>query len=84
MYPNIFGKGTDEGSIAEQFFDKWGWYATVYQLAGKNLLNMEAVFNTNIHELLTFEDHRKDRDQLESFLREEAEDAAAGVNKTKL
>jgi len=33
---------------------KWGWFATIYHLAGGNILNIEAVTELKVEEAFTF------------------------------
>jgi len=48
LYPEIYGSGTSEGRIASDYFEKWGWYATIDELA-KGRLWKYKYKNSEVH-----------------------------------
>ena len=69
-YPEIFnGSGTSEGKQASDFWFKWGWYATIVELASNDLLKINEVLEMQANEMLLFLAHKLDRAKLEASLR---------------
>ena len=54
LYPEIYGSGTTEGKAASDYFQKWGWDATIFDLCKGKVWNLSKVLNTNIHEFHLF------------------------------
>ena len=50
-YPEVYSGGTSEGSSALDYFNKWGFYATLYDLGGGNLFEIKKLGKQNIHEV---------------------------------
>ncbi len=53
-FPEIYNNGTNEGLQAQNYFSKWGWYATVKALANDNIENINKVLNMNVFEVHTY------------------------------
>ena len=68
-YPEIYKRGSSEGSQAGAYFEKWGWYATIVSLANDDILKMKKILKKSIHEVHLFLAHRIDRQIVESNLR---------------
>ena len=66
----MYSAGTSEGQQASDYFGKWNWYATWYELAKGNILKMEKIGKMNIHEIHLFLAHKIDRAKLKSKLRQ--------------
>ena len=47
----MYSGGTNEGNSALGYFNKWGFYATVYDLGNGNRREIKELLQTNIHEL---------------------------------
>ena len=61
LYPEIYEGGTSEGSTASNYFRKWGWYATIDELAKGNILNYKKIVKLNVHEIHLFLAHKIDK-----------------------
>ena len=69
-YPEIFnGSGTSEGKQASDFWFKWGWYASLYDLCQGDMTKMPTVLDTPALEMLMWMAHKLDRAKLEASLR---------------
>lgn len=66
LYPEIYGSGTSEGRIASDYFEKWGWYATIDELAKGKLWKYKEVLKLNIHEIHLYLAHRLDKKKLKA------------------
>jgi hypothetical protein len=53
LYPEVYGGGTSEGNSALEYFNKWGFYATLFDLANGNKSELDILLQTNIHEIHT-------------------------------
>jgi hypothetical protein len=60
-YPEIYSSGTSEGDGALSYFEKWGWYATIYALMKPMRMTMEKILNKDAGETLLFLAHWLDR-----------------------
>ena len=47
----MYGGGTSEGAIALNYFEKWGFYASIYDLAKGNHFEIDKLLKENIHNL---------------------------------
>ena len=47
----MYAGGTSEGNNALDYFNKWGFYATLYDLADGSLINLDRLLVTDIHKL---------------------------------
>jgi len=47
----VYSGGTNEGNTALNYFNKWGFYATVYDLGEGDLDRVDKLLSTNIHKL---------------------------------
>jgi hypothetical protein len=45
----VYGGGTSEGVDAKNYFEKWDFYATLYDLAGGDLFMIDRLLKENIH-----------------------------------
>ena len=50
-YPEVYGGGTSEGVKALDYFAKWGFYASIYELGNGNHFEVKKLLNENVHEL---------------------------------
>ena len=62
------GSGSSENGSSE-YFEKWGWYATIDMLAGNDILKIDLVLDKPVREFHTFLEHKLDKDKLEANLR---------------
>ena len=69
MYPEVYGSGTSEGRKASEYFEQWGWYSTIYELAKGKPWKMEYITNMKVHEMHTFLAHKIDLQKLKADLR---------------
>ena len=68
-YPSLFGGGDEEGtgySAAENFGAKWGWYQSIYTLAGGDALKFDEATSLPLHQALTYLTFEKEKLQLEA------------------
>jgi len=69
-YPELFTQRSDGGrtyaSREESFGQKWGWYQSIYAIAGGDLLKFDEVTNTRIHTCLMWLAFEKDKNELEA------------------
>jgi hypothetical protein len=65
----VYGTGTSEGNQAVDYFTKWGWYATLNELAKGNILKFDKILKMNIHEVHIFLAHKNDLSKLKASLR---------------
>ena len=68
-YPEVYGSGTSEGRKASEYFEQWGWYSTIYELAKGKPWKMDYVTNMGVHEMHTFLAHKIDLQKLKADLR---------------
>lgn len=68
LYPEIYAGGTSEGKVASNYFEKWGWYATIDELAKGNLLKYEKVLKLNVHKIHLYLSHKIDKQKLKAEL----------------
>ena len=69
-YPEVFKSGgTSEGESASDYWFKWGWYATIVELASNDILKIDSVLETEVKEMLMFLAHKLDKAKLEESLR---------------
>jgi hypothetical protein len=68
LYPEIYkGSGTSE-SLSTDYFEKWGWYATLVDVSKGDILKMAKVFKKNVHEFHLFVAHKIDKQKLKERL----------------
>jgi hypothetical protein len=69
-YPELFSTKSDGGrtyaSREESFGQKWGWYQSIYAIAGGDLLKFNEVTTTRIHACLMWLAFEKDKNDLEA------------------
>lgn len=68
LYPEIYSGGGSSEEMASSFFEKWGWYATIFDLAKGNILKIDKVLDKNIHEFHLFLAHKIDKQKLKERL----------------
>ncbi len=68
-YPEIYNGGSSEGSANTEYFEKWGWYVTIAELAKMNILKMNKVLKINVHEAHVFLAHKIDRKKYKGKIR---------------
>ena len=65
-YPSLFGSGGGgEYGAEESFSRKWGWYNSIYALAGGDFLKLSEVETQDLHRCLTWLEHEKEKLDLE-------------------
>lgn len=64
-FPELFGEDCGGFDSNAQFGRRWGWYASLYAIAGGSLLNFEAAAKINIYECLTFLTFEKEKNEME-------------------
>lgn len=54
-YSNLFrNESGTEASFGEDFTSEWGWYQSIYTVAGGNVFDFEKATNLDIFTFLTF------------------------------
>ena len=51
------------------YFVKWGWYVSIEMIANNDILKIDKVLATKVHEFHTFLAHKLDRQKMEAQLR---------------
>ncbi len=51
LYPEVYSGGTSEGNSSLEYFKKWGFYDTVYDLGESNIDRVDKLLDTNIHKI---------------------------------
>ncbi len=66
-YPKLFKDGGDgDGFSAEEQFNKqWGWYNSIYQLAGGNIAKFDEVTKLPLFQCLTYLTYEKQKNEIE-------------------
>jgi hypothetical protein len=64
IYPEIYNGGTSEGKHASDYFEKWGWDATIFEMCKGKIWKLDKVLKTNIHEFHLFLAHKIDAQKL--------------------
>jgi hypothetical protein len=54
QYPEIYKGGSSEGADAQNYFQKWGWYATIKALSKNKPWKVSKITDMNIHEIHNF------------------------------
>lgn len=50
IYPAVYGTGNESEQGSENTFaTKWGWYATIDELAGGDIAKFEIITELNLH-----------------------------------
>ena len=52
--------------MASDYFTKWGWYATIDELAKGRLWKYKEVLKLNVHEIHLYLAHRLDKQKLKA------------------
>ena len=73
LYPEVYGGGTSEGNAAIEYFEKWGWLATIDEMAHGKVWKYEYIEEMNVHELHIALAHKNDKKRLEAKLRKKTE-----------
>ena len=71
QYNYLFERSDDEGGFGEfservQFAKQWGWYSSVYGIAGGDLQKFRSVTKLPIHDCLTFLSFEKQKRNIEN------------------
>ena len=68
-YPEIYGGsgGTEKQSL--DYFEKWGWYATLEMLANGDILKMDSVIDIKVFPFHNFLAHKLDKQKMEATIR---------------
>ena len=67
----MFGGGEEQQadySSSASFSSKWGWYQSVYRLAGGEALNLDKATKISAHQAMTFLTFEKEKNELEAKL----------------
>ena len=67
-YPEIYESSGGEKQ-ASSYFKKWNWYVSIDMLANSDILKIDKVLATKVHEFHTFLAHKLDRQKMEAQLR---------------
>ena len=67
ILPYSHNKANDE--IMRRCPIKWGWYVSIEMLANHDILKIDRVLETKVHEFHTFLAHKLDRQKMEAQLR---------------
>lgn len=71
-YPELYEGDGQSSQHSINFGKKWGNYATIVELAGGNILEMDKVVEEPLEKCLLYLAYRADKNQLESLLHREA------------
>jgi hypothetical protein len=70
IYDGFFTRIEDGGqnnySAAYQFSQRWGWYQSIYAIAGGDLLKFESVTKLTLHQCLTWLSFEKEKIAIEN------------------
>ena len=69
LYPSVYSGGTSEGAVALKYFERWGFYASIYDLANGNHFEMQKLLEEDIHKLHVTLSIRNDTNKLTAELR---------------
>lgn len=64
----IQNKGTKKErriTTEKRYANKWGWYSLIYDMAGGDILKLDAVTKTELYQALTFLSYKQDKFILE-------------------
>ena len=67
-FPSLFGDGNrEESDLTSQggFGTKWGWYQSIYALAGKDVSRIDKVTKIPLHQCLIWLEFEKEKNELE-------------------
>ena len=67
-YPEIYESSGGEQQAAG-YFKRWGWYVTIDMMANNDILKIDRVLETKVHEFHIFLAHKLDRQKMEAQLR---------------
>ena len=67
LYPEVFQSGTTE-SESSNYFQKWGWYATIDSMAKGKIWHYDKVTNTNVHKFLLYLCHKRDKQRVKEMI----------------
>ena len=68
-YDGVFTAGGSGGTTSgreESFGNKWGWYQSVYSLAGGDVRKFEQVTRLGVHQCLMWLEFEKEKNELET------------------
>lgn len=68
LYPEIYKSSGTSESLSTDYFQKWGWYATLVEISKGDILKMSKVLNKNVHEFHLFVAHKIDKQKLKERL----------------
>ena len=60
------GSGESQVGIGQSFGVKWGWYQSVYALAGGDVRKFEEVTGLGVHQCLMWLEFEKEKNELEA------------------
>lgn len=69
LYPEIYGGGSSEREAIE-YFEKWGWYATIHRMAKGKFWRFKEIEELNINEFHMFLAHDIDLQKMKTKLRQ--------------
>jgi hypothetical protein len=67
-YSSIYGGGTSEGAVALKYFNKWGFYASIYDLADGKHFEIQRLLKENVHKIHVTLSIRNDTNKLKAEL----------------
>ena len=66
LFSTTSGEGGVIGGAESAFAERYGWYQSLYALAGGNALRLGKVTDLQIHEALTWLQFEKEKNKIES------------------
>jgi len=60
------GSGDTSSSREESFGSKWGWYQSVYALAGGDVSKIEGITKLGVHQCMMWLEFEKEKNELEA------------------
>ena len=69
LFDGLFNSGSSEGQgVGDSFGEKWGWYQSIYAIAGGDITRFEKVAKLSAAECLTWLEFEKEKNDLEAKL----------------
>jgi hypothetical protein len=59
-YEGLFSTTTKQDTFNSGFGDKWGWYQSIYTVAGGHIFDFERTTKLRLHEFLMFLEFKVD------------------------
>jgi len=64
----VYGGGTTEGKLALNYFEQWGFYASLYELANEDYFKLQELLKEDIHKIHVHLSIKNDTNKLKAEL----------------